>query len=705
MPTPQQNVQSKYGAKTSKRTSKQRRAVAIANPLLTRWSTPFGMPPFDKIAPCHFAQAFKTAIASHKKEIAEIVAQTARPSFANTIAALEKSGRLLDRVSGVFFNLACTDTNEELQCIEREVVPQLAAHQTNIMLNAKLFCRVEDLYQRRDRLRLTNEQARVLELHHMWFVRAGAKLNRKAKARVATINERLASLSTQFAQNVLKDEQSWRLVLDDERDLVGLPQALLESAARAGADMGLDGKHVITLSRSSVEPFLQFSARRDLREEAFNAWIKRGEMSQARDNRAIVAEVVRLRADLANLLGYKSYADYSLADTMAKTPATVKELLAAVWPAAVKRATQERDALARRARAEGGNFEIAAWDWRYFAEKERKALYNLDETVTRPYFNLDNIIVAAFDTATRLFGIRFEERFDVPRYHPDVRIWEVTNRRGTYVGLFVGDYFARPSKRSGAWMSSFRSQAKVAGDIRPIIVNVMNFAQGAEGQPTLLSLDDARTLFHEFGHALHGLLSDVTYPSISGTSVVRDFVELPSQLFEHWLMAPEVLQRFAVHCETGRPMPQKLLKRIMKARNFNQGFATVEYTASAIVDMELHATSDNQALNVNDFERATLERIGMPSEIVMRHRIPHFLHIMGGYAAGYYSYLWSEVMDADAFAAFEEAGDVFDRVTARKLKKYIYGAGNSRDPLKAYIAFRGRPPEVKGLLKKRGFLS
>jgi peptidyl-dipeptidase Dcp len=355
------------------------------------------MPPFDKIAPCHFVQAFKTAIASHKKEIAEIVAQTARPSFANTIAALEKSGRRLDRVSSVFFNLAGADTNEELQCIEREVVPRLAAHQTNIMLNAKLFRRVEELYQKRDRLRLTNEQARVLELHHMWFVRAGAKLNRKAKARVATINERLASLATQFAQNVLKDEQSWRLVLDDERDLVGLPQTLLEAAARAGADMGLDGKHVVTLSRSSVEPFLQFSARRDLREEAFNAWIKRGEMNQARDNRAIVAEVVSLRADLANLLGYESYADYSLADTMAKTPAMVKKLLAAVWPAAVKRARQERDTLARRARAEGGNFEIAAWDWRYFAEKERKARYNLDETVTRPYFDLENIIVAALN--------------------------------------------------------------------------------------------------------------------------------------------------------------------------------------------------------------------------------------------------------------------------------------------------------------------
>ena len=655
--------------------------------------------------PGHFALAFKDAMAAHKKEITQITGQAARPTFTNTITALEKSGRLLERVSRVFFNLTGADTNDELQRIEREVVPHLAAHETNILLNARLFRRVEDLYQRRNRLRLTDEQARILELHHTWFVRAGAKLNRKAKTRIAAINERLALLATQFAQNVLKDEQSWRLVLDGERDLVGLPPTLRATAARAATEIGLEDKHVITLSRSSIEPFLQFSDRRDLREDAFNAWTMRGETGDATDNRAIVTGIVRLRAELAGLLGFESYADYALDETMAKTPAAVQELLEAVWPAAVKRAAQEREALARRARAEGGNFKIAAWDWRYFAEKERKALYDLDDAVTRPYFKLDNVIAAAFDTATRLFGIRFKERHDVPRYHPDVRTWEVTDRRGSYVGLFLGDYFARPSKRSGAWMSSFRSQSKVVGDIRPIIVNVLNFAQSAEGEPALLSLDDARTLFHEFGHALHGLLSNVTYPSISGTNVARDFVELPSQLYEHWLMVPEVLQRFAVHYETGKAMPQKLLAKIKKARNFNQGFATVEYAASALVDMELHGAAGNEDLDVNDFERTTLKRIGMPSEIVMRHRIPHFLHIVGGYAAGYYSYLWSEVMDADAFAAFEETGDVFDRATARKLKKHIYAAGNARDPLEAYVAFRGRPPEVKGLLKKRGLLS
>ncbi len=683
-----------------------KQTAARGNPLLAKWSTPFALPPFEKIEPAHFAPAFAAALKEHKAEIARIAAQTSRPAFANTIAALEKSGRVLNRVAAVFFNLAGAHTSDELQRIERELAPQLAAHETAVMLNPRIFARVEDLYARRDRLRLTDEQRRVLELHRTMLVRAGARLGRKAKARVAAINERLATLATQFGQNVLKDEQSWHLVLDGERDLAGLPQSVRAAAARAASDKdpngGLKGKHVITLSRSSVEPFLQFSGRRDLREQAFNAWTKRGEMGGATDNRAIIAEIVALRAELAKLLGYASYADYSLDDAMAKTPGAVRNLLSAVWPAAIKRAAQEREALQEHVHAEGGNFEIAAWDWRYYAEKERKALYDLDESSTRPYFTLETVIAAAFDTAGRLFGLRFKELGEVPRYHPDVRVWEVEDERGTHVGVFLGDYFARPSKRSGAWMSGFRSQAKVKGNVRPIIVNVMNFARGEEGEQTLLSLDDARTLFHEFGHGLHGLLSDVTYPSISGTSVTRDFVELPSQLYEHWLMVPEVLQRFAIHYRTGKPMPGKLAQRIKKARNFNQGFSTVEYVASALVDMELHALPDVEGLDVDAFERTTLKRLGMPREIVMRHRIPHFLHIMGGYAAGYYSYMWSEVMDADAFAAFEEAGDAFDAATAKRLKKYIYSGGNARDPLQAYIAFRGRAPEIAGLLKKRG---
>ena len=681
------------------------RAGAPANPLLGRWSTPFGLPPFARIEPMHFRPAFAAALKEHKAEIAQVARDPARPTFANTIAALEKSGRQIERVAGVFFNLAAADTNFELQAIEREMSPLLAAHQSAIMLNGKLFARIEDLHRRRDRLRLTDEQRRVLELQHTWFVRAGAKLGRKDKARVAEINERLASLATQFSQNVLKDEQSWHLVLEGERDLAGLPPSVRASAARAATDMGLGDKHAITLARSSVEPFLQYSARRDLREQAFNAWVKRGEMGGETDNRAILAEIVRLRAELARLIGFDTYADYSLGDTMAKTPAAVRELLQAVWPAAVKRAGEERKALQEQVRAEGGNFAIAAWDWRYYAEKERKARFDVDEAATRPYLALDSVIAAAFDTARRLFGLRFKELGDAPRYHPDVRVWEVTDTRGAHVGLFMGDYFARSSKRSGAWMSSFRSQAKVAGQVRPIIVNVTNFARGADGEPTLLSLDDARTLFHEFGHGLHGLLSDVTYPSISGTAVARDFVELPSQLYEHWLMAPDVLKRFAVHHKTGKPMPAKLAQRIEKARNFNQGFSTVEYVASALIDMELHALADGAELDVTAFERETLDKLGMPREIVMRHRSPHFLHIVGGYAAGYYSYLWSEVMDADAFEAFREQGDPFHAATAKKLKKHIYSSGNARDPLAAYVAFRGRAPEISGMLKKRGLAS
>jgi len=696
-------AQKKVAARVAKARAKLPAVKKPSNPLLTRWSAAFGIPPFAKIEPHHYKGAFAEALKEHKADIARIANQDAKPTFANTIVALEKSGRLLDKVASVFYNLTGADTNDALQAIEREMAPKFAAHETAIMLNSKIFKRVEDLYERRDTLGLDDEQRRVLELRYKWLVRAGAKLGAKQKARVAEINQRLATLATQFSQNVLKDEQSWRMVLE-ESDLEGLSTALRDAAARAAADAGLPGKYVITLSRSSIEPFLQFSSRRDLREQAFNAWIRRGEMGKETDNRAITAEIVALRTEFANLLGFKTYADYSLEETMAKTPGSVRDLLTAVWDPAVKRAGEERDALQARARSEGSNFDIAPWDWRYFAEKERKALYDVDEASTRPYFQLDNVIAAAFETAGKLFGLKFKEMKDAPRYHDDVRVWEVTNKRGDHVGVFLGDYYARPSKRSGAWMSAFRSQSKVAGEVAPIIVNVMNFAKGDEATPSLLSLDDARTLFHEFGHGLHGLLSDVTYPSISGTAVTRDFVELPSQLYEHWLMVPSTLEKFAVHHETGKPMPPKLLKRIKKARNFNQGFSTIEYLASAFVDMELHAREDEGDVDVGKFESETLKRLGMPSEIVMRHRIPHFLHIMGGYAAGYYSYLWSEVMDADAFAAFEEAGDHFDKATAKKLRKFIYSGGNQRDPLEAYVAFRGRPPEIAGMLKKRGLV-
>lgn len=672
------------------------------NPLLASWRTPFKAPPFDRIEPRHFKPAFNEALRAHRQEIADIAGKAAKPTFANTIVALEKSGALLNKVADVFFNLASADTNEALQAVEREMAPKLAKHQSALLLNRRLFLRIADLYERRAELGLDAEALRLLERTYKGFERAGAKLDAKARRRIAEINTELATLGTAFTQNVLADEQAWHMILDGEQDLAGLPETFRAAAAQAATELGQPGKYAITLARSSVEPFLQFSARRDLREEAWKAWIKRGENGGKTDNRKIIVRMMALRVELARLLGFDTYAAYVLEDTMAKTPAEVRKLLDKVWPAALRRARAERDALEKRARDEGENFKIAAWDWRYYAEKERKARYDLDEAEVRSYLALENVLEAAFDTAGKLFGIVFEERSDVPVYHPDVRAWEVKTKGGDHVGLFYGDYYARPSKRSGAWMSSYRTQQKLTGDVRPIVVNVMSVARGAPGTPTLLSFDDARTLFHELGHGLHGLLSDVTYPSLAMTNVLHDFVELPSQLYEHWLSRPEVLRRFALHAGTGKPMPQRLLDQLEAARTFNQGFQTVEYTASTLIDLELHSLTDAKGLDIDAFESEILARIGMPAEIVPRHRIPHFQHIIGGYAAGYYSYLWSEVMDADAFAAFVEAGNVFDRKTATKLKTHIYSAGNRRDALEAYVAFRGRPPEIDGLLRKRG---
>ena len=679
------------------------KAKAVPNPFATKWNGKFSLPPFDRIEARHFKPALQAAFREHRAEIEKIVANRAKPTFANTIVALEKSGWQLVRVASVFSNLESADATEDLQEVAREMAPRFAAHEARIFLDKRLFERIDDLYRRRASLKLGEEDLRVLERHHLEFVRAGARLSPAEKSRVKEINARLASLVTQFMQNVLKDEQSWKLVLESDRDFAGLPEALLASAKRAASDEGLPaGNGIITLARSSVEGFLTYSSRRDLREQAFRAWISRGANSGDTDNRQIVAEAVALRGEFARLMGFKTYADFSLQDTMAKTPSAVSELLHAVWQRAVTRVGEERTALVGEAQKTGDNAEIAPWDWRYYAEKVRKAKFDLDEAELQPYLQLENMIEAAFDCATRLFGLSFKENPSLPRYHRDVRAWEVSDAKGRHVGIFFGDYFARPSKRSGAWMSSFRSQHKLGKMHSPVIVNVLNFARGADGDPALLTFDDARTLFHEFGHGLHGLLSNVTYPSISGTSVSRDFVELPSQLYEHWLSTPYVLEKHARHCRTGEPMPKALRERLIAARNFNQGFATVEYASSAFVDMALYSAEGAVIADIEAFERETLRNIEMPREIVMRHRLPHFMHIMSGYAAGYYSYLWSEVMDADAFEAFEETGDVFHPTTAKKLYEFIYSAGNRRDPHAAYVAFRGRPPQIAGLLKKRG---
>jgi peptidyl-dipeptidase Dcp len=674
------------------------------NPFANEWDTPFGLPPFERIAPEHFRPAFASAMEEQRRQIDAIAGDPAEPSFDNTIAALELSGRSLRRVTAVFFNLAGAHTNDALQAIEREMAPRLARHRNDIFMNEALFRRVETLH-RRDALGLSPEQKRVLDRYTTIFTRAGACLAPHGKKRLAAITERLASLGTQFSQNVLADEKDYALVLESEEDLAGLPDFVRAAAAQAAAERGLAGKHVITLSRSSIEPFLQFSRRRDLREQAFRAWIGRGDKGDATDNKAIIAEMVALRAERAKLLGFATFAHFKLDDMMAKTPAAVLALLDEVWAPARMRAEQEAEALQGLVREEGGNFELAPWDWRFYAEKLRQREHAFDEAQIKPYLQLDKIIEAAFHTANRLFGLSFKEVRGVPVYHPEVRVWEVSDESGRHVGLFLGDYFARPSKRSGAWASSYRTQEKLAGEIRPIIVNVMNFSKGAADEPALLSFDDARTLFHEFGHALHGLLSNVTFPLIAGTNVATDFVELPSQLYEHWLSRPEILGRFAVHYHTGEPMPKALLERVLAARNFHQGFATVEYLASAMVDMELHLLPSADALDVAAFEKDTLDKIGMPKAIVMRHRTPHFAHVFSGdgYSAGYYSYLWSEVLDADGFKAFEETGDVFDAATAGRLKTFVYSAGYLRDPAEAYRAFRGREPKVEALLEKRGF--
>jgi peptidyl-dipeptidase Dcp len=673
------------------------------NPFFAAWTGAFGVPPLDRVVPEHFVPAFDAAFAADDAEVGAIAADPAPPSFDNTIAALESSGRLLGRVSDVFHVLAGAHTNEALLKVERDIAPRRARHRDSILHNAALFARIDALYRARARLGLSAEKLRVLERYHLNFTRAGAALGAAAKARLAAINERLASLGTAFSQNVLADEQAYALGLQGEQDLVGLPDDVRAAARAAAQERGLEG-HVITLSRSSVEPFLQYSARRDLREKAFRAWIARGDGGGATDNKAIIAEMVRLRAERAALLGYETFAHYRLSDAMAKTPQAVRGLLDQVWAPARARALADRDAMAALVQDEGGNFELAAHDWRYYAEKLRKRTCDVDEAAIKPYLRLDRMIEAAFYAAQRLFGLRFEPRADVPVWHPDVLVWEVLDADGRHRGLFFGDYFARPSKRSGAWMTTLRDQEKLLGDIRPLVVNVMNFSKGGEGAPSLLSFDDARTLFHEFGHALHALLSDVTYPIISGTSVQTDFVELPSQLYEHWLERKEILQRFAVHYRTGAVMPDDLMRRLLAARTFNQGFATVEYVASALVDLELHLLSDPQSIDIAAFEEASLARIGMPREILMRHRPPHFAHVFsgGGYASAYYSYMWSEVLDADAFAAFEEAHDVFDPATAKRLHDHIYAAGGSRDPAALYEAFRGRLPTPDALLRRRG---
>jgi peptidyl-dipeptidase Dcp len=677
----------------------------LDNPLLKAWQTPFQTPPFGEIAPEHFLPAFEQAFADHAAEVAAITHDPSAPDFANTITALERSGKLLAKVSAVFHDMVSAHSNPALLEIDRDVALRMARHWNPIMMNAVLFGRIAQLHENRASLALTPEQLRLMERTYIRFHRAGAGLNEAAKTRMAEINEQLARLGTSFSHNLLGDEQAWFLELGED-DLDGLPDSFVAAARAAAEERGLSGKAVVTTARSSVETFLKCSRRRDLREKVYKAFTARGDNGNANDNNAIILEILALREESARLLGYPTFAAYRFEDSMARTPEAARNLLERVWKPARARALADRDALQALIAEEGGNFTLAPWDWRYYAEKLRQVRADFDDDAIKPYLTLEGMIVAAFDCAHRLFGLTFSERKDIPVWHPDVRVWEVKDAAGKHQALFYGDYFARASKRSGAWMTSLRDQQKLDGDIAPLVVNVCNFARNAEGQPALLSPDDARTLFHEFGHGLHGMLSNVTYPSLSGTSVFTDFVELPSQLYEHWQEQPQVLRQFARHYQTGEPLPDDLLTRFLAARQFNQGFATVEFVASALMDLEFHSQPVSAIRDVKAFERAELGKIGMPAEISLRHRPTQFGHIFSGdhYAAGYYSYMWSEVMDADAFGAFEEAGDIFDSATAKRLHDAIYSSGGSRDPEEAYVAFRGRKPEPDALLRRRGLL-
>jgi peptidyl-dipeptidase Dcp len=682
------------------------------NPLLDAWDTPHGLPPFDRFRADHFEPALRTAMQAHREELAALRDQAAAPTFDNTVAAYDRAGRLLDRVASVFYNLTSSATSPELQAVQLALSGPMAAHGSAIFTDAKLFARIDTLHAQRAALGLPPEALRLLERVHLDFVRAGARLTGAQRERLQQVMEQLAQLMTRFAQNVLHDESTWQLALNAEGDLAGLPAFVRAAAQQAASDRGLQG-HVITLARSLVVPFLTYSQRADLREQAWRAWTSRGEHAGEHDNRELARDILRLRREQAALMGQDCFADHVLTDTMAGNRAAVQKLLGEVWPRALKAVAAEEQMLRDvRAAHHGGSGPIEAWDWRYWAEQVRRERFAIDDAEVKPYFALDSVAAAAFDCAQRLFGLRFTRRADLPVYHPDVAAYEVHNAQGQLVGVFLQDNFARPNKRSGAWMSTLRRQSRnvPAGEPAqlPLVMNNNNFAKGAPGEPTLLSMDDAQTLFHEFGHGLHGLLSNVTYDRLSCTQVLRDFVELPSQIFEHWITEPEVLRRHARHWQTGAPIPDELIERMRKASQFNQGYETVRYTASAMVDMAVHSLPEAEPpADLCRFEADYLQAQGLPHGVGLNHRLVHFQHLFAssGYAAGYYVYLWAEVLDADGYDAFVEAGSPFAPDVAARLLRHVYSAGNSVEPSATYRAFRGRDAQVMPLLKQRGLLA
>lgn len=676
------------------------------NPLLAKWEGPYGgVPPFDRVQIALFKPALEAAMAEQLAETDRIANNPAAPDFENTIAALERTGHTLDRVGTLYSIWAGTMSNPDFQVVEREMAPKLAAFNDKLNQNEALFKRIEAVYNSPAKARLTPEQQRLTWLYYTNRVRAGARLNPEAKKRMSEINQQLAGLFTRFSQNVLAEENDQFIVLKSEDELAGLPQSLRDAAAAAAEQKKQPGSWVIMNTRSSIDPFLTYSDRRDLREKAWRMFVNRGDNGGEHDNNAIITQILQLRAERAKLLGYPTHAHWRLENSMAKTPDRAMELMEAVWKPAVARVHEEVADMQALADKEGAKLTIEPWDYRYYMEKVRKAKFDLDQNQIKPYLQLEKLREGIFWVAGELFNFNFTPVTNVPVAHPDIRVWEVTDKTTKrHIGLWYFDPYARAGKRSGAWMNAYRSQEKIDGEITTIVSNNANFVKGKPGEPVLISWDDATTMFHEFGHALHGLNSNVTYPSLAGTAVPRDYVEFPSQLMEHWLSTPEVLQRFAVHYQTGKPIPQELVDKIKRSATFNQGFATVEYLAAALVDMKLHLAGDKK-IDPNAFERETLAELGMPKEIVLRHRLPHFLHIFSSdsYSAGYYSYLWSDVITADAFGAFTEGKGPYDRAVAERLRKFVFSVGNTVDPADAYRSFRGRDPKVDALMKKRGF--
>ena len=681
-------------------------AATEENPLLANWEGPYGgVPPFDRVQIALFKPALEAGMAEQLAETQQIANNQAPPDFENTIAALERAGRTLDRVRTLYGVWGSTMSSPEYQVVQREMAPRLAAFEDQIYQNEPLFKRIETVYNSPAKAKLNPEQQRLTWYYYTNFVRAGARLDPEAKKRLSDINQQLAGLFTRFSQNVLAEETDQFIVLKSEADLAGLPQSLRDAAAAAAETKKQPGAWVIMNTRSSIDPFLTYSDRRDLREKAWRMFVNRGDNGGEYDNNAIITEILQLRAQRAKLLGYPTHAHWRLENSMAKTPERAMELMEAVWKPAVARVHEEVADMQALADKEGAKIKIEPWDYRYYMEKVRKAKYDLDQNEVKPYLQLEKLREGIFWVAGQLFNFEFTPVTNVPVAHPDIRVWEVTDKTTKkQIGLWYFDPYARAGKRSGAWMNAYRSQERLNGNITTIVSNNANFVKGKPGEPVLISWDDATTMFHEFGHALHGLNSSVTYPSLSGTAVPRDYVEFPSQLMEHWLSTPEVLQRFAVHYQTGKPIPQELVDKIKRSATFNQGFATVEYLSAALVDMKLHLAGDRK-IDPDAFERETLEQLGMPKEIVMRHRLPHFLHIFSSdsYSAGYYSYLWSDVLTADAFGAFMEGKGPYDRAVAERLRKYIFSVGNTTDPAEAYRAFRGRDPKIDALMKKRGF--